>query len=440
MGIFQPGGPGTQINVYDDNDATGGHAAGSPHTWAEINAAFPLDFAILQTAAAATFSANRKQYLCVSDLHFGDPGGGSNFTSLVDTNTDIYSPNGATAQTRLRFTVATSANNTSFQLGTKIGTGQKSAGKDGCAIYTGTFALRLRCTLGLYGCLVDCQGALQFNNAGSTQQEIAGSAIEAGGSMILGDADSGPLNIYNSAISYTGIGTAVVGMFIADSFNAILSATAPAFFFSTGAAGAKKLNRLILNGAVTTADLRLVSAAGGWQAADLTYSDTPGKPRVLFVGAHNVSQGLTDYRTFNTKVVDPLGNSIQAVPVYITSDIDGPILDTQTGADGDVVFTWTPTGQVNVLPVREYYDPTGSATVARDRLYTAIVNGYPSLVYPPLPGFATVKFVFEWPGRDRLGTGYQVDGGSFQKALDIIQLPYGTPSTQPIWTPCQVIS
>lgn len=436
MGIFRPGGPGTALNVYDNNDGTGGHAIGSPHTWGEINTAFPLEFALMQTAAGATF-VGRPQYYCVVDLTIGDPGGGGNFTSLVDTNVDIYSPVGSASQSRLRFGSVASAGATTMQLGTKIGTGTKSDGKAGCAIYTGgAAAIRFRCNLALYGCFISAGGAIQFNTAGtSTGHEIAGCKMQAGNSYVLGDG--GVFNIYNSSLAYTGTGAFMTNAVVTDSFGTILSATAPSLFFSSSAIGTKSFNRLTLNGAVTTADFRLQGSASGWQAADLTFSETPGLPRVLFTSAHSVTQGFTDYRTIDTKVVDPAGLSLQAIPVSVTSDIDGLILDTQTGADGNIVFTWTMTGVANVLPVREYYDAAGTGTIVRDRVYTMTVNGYGG-TFAPNPNYKTRRFVFRWAGRDRLGSGYQVDGGSFQKILDVIQLSPGSPTRGVAWEECDV--
>jgi hypothetical protein len=310
-------------------------------------------------------------------------------------------------------------------------------GKNGCAIYAGASTIRFRCNMGLYGCPVIAQGGIQFNTAGTaTGHEIAGCKFESGGlGYILGDG--GTFTPYNSSFVYTGSGSFMTNGVVTDSSGVILSATAPSFFLSSSAVGTKTFNRIILNGAVTTADFRMLSAAAGWQAADLEWSETPGKPRVIFTAAHAVAQGFTDYRTFDTKVVGPTGQSLQAIPIYVESDIDGPILDTQTGFDGQVVFTWVMTGVTNVLPVREYYDPTGSGTITRDRLYTMTVNGFPG-TFSPNPNFATRKFVFTWAGRDRLGTGAQTDGGSFQKILDVIQLPAGSPSQAVLWDDCDV--
>lgn len=438
MGIFQPGGAGTQVNVYDDADATNHPAAPGPHTWAEINAAFPLAFAILQTAAGATYSASRVQYLCVTDLFFGDPLGGTNFTSLVDVNSDIYSPTGTTAQTRLRFTAAVSANLTKMVLGEPIGAGERMVGKKGCNIYA-TSSLRFRCTLGLYGCYVESTANMQFVNLGSDYQEIAGCVLfvrgGGGNNFVFGTADAGPITMWNTAVASESVFTMCSSIQVSDSANVVLGCAVPQNFYSS-ASPLRKFTRMSLSGAPTISDTRFTSGTG-YQLTNFGWSNTPGIPRMTLPNDVTADNGQHEFWSIDTKVVDENGLSVAGVPIFASNDVEGDVLDTITQGDGNIVFTYNPTGKQNVLPVRDWYT-VGATVRTRERTYTVTVNGYMSGIYQPNPNYQTRQFQFKWPGIDLYGTSYQANGGTFKPIDDIIMLSPGVPTKGSAWTECSV--
>ena len=427
MGWFQPAGAGTAIFCYDDADAAGGHAAGSPHTWAECNATFPVDFPILQTAAGATFSATHRQYLPAVTVTIGHPtAGNGNTTTFTDiTGADIFS-----IGTRLQFTSANPVT-TTFTLGTRIGSGERATGKLGGSIHQ-SGNLVFRGNVYLNGTFVDSTANVQFTTSGL--QEVAGCLIQAGTSFIFGLGTG--YKQYNTTFVGTGITTFCTSAEIQESYGVRWAASAPARFFSSGASN-REITRVSLCGAPTVADFTVTGSGTGWSLTEVGWSDAPGIPRFTWTTATGPDDGMAEYLSFDSKVVDPNGNPTSDIPIYITSDVDGAILDDSTDADGNVTFNWPGTGQANVLPVRDHYATAGPTYAVRDRVYTVEVNGYSAAVAPN-PNYETVIFKFEWPGRDRLGTGYQVDGGSFKSVMDVIHLPWGSPSQSPVYTECLV--
>lgn len=433
MGIFRPGAPGTQVHVYDDNDGTGGHAVGSPHTWAEINAAYPVEFAIMQDAAANVFSATHRQYLCTADLMIGSPTiGATNTTTLTDTSgADIFSPNGTGGQSRLRFTTANNFNNQIFNIGTKIGTGKKAIGKQGGSIHSGG-TLNIRADASVYGTFFDIAGNITFQTGSSTASEYAGCLFVTTGIFVLGTG-GGSLKFYNCSAGTTSGVNLITASSMNDAYNFTFGATAPSRYLFTTSSNLK-LSGMTLVGAPTVCDLELRAPSASNNAFDVTYTDTPGIPRIQ---TNSVTADLLDdYRTFDVKVVDPNGNALSGIPVYMETDIDGGILSAATNADGNIVFTDNPTSVDQVILVRRYYNDNGLIVEAatQDRVFTLWINSYKDAgVYAPNLGYETQTYKFEWPGRDRLGTGYQTDGGSFQKTLDVIKLAYGIPSAGTLW-------
>jgi hypothetical protein len=421
VGWFQPGGAGTAIYCYDDADATGGHAAGQPHTWAECNTAFPVDFPRMQSAAGAFYAGAPRQYLPAVLVTIGNPAVAGNTTTFVDTSDSSVYVSGA----RLAFTTANPAS-TSFTLGTKIGTGTRMTGKNGGAIYMSA-NLVFRGTVSLYGTTAHSTLNLQFINGSGTSMEIAGCSLQAGSGYVLGNSSGVALRVYNCNLASTTTGPIVTATFVTEGANNLLGCTAPGSFLQSSASNLL-VGSMILSGAPTVADMRVNTAAPGWNLNNVSWSDTPGMPRFSHSGAVAVADAVREFWDFDTKVVDPNGNAMSGIPVYITNDIDGAILDAVTGPDGAVVFTWPPTGVANVLPVRDHYTDAGANPLQRDRLYLLEVNGFSGST-APTQGYGTQFITFEWPGRDRFGTGYQTNGGSFTHVHDIIQLEYGHPTT-----------
>jgi len=345
-------------------------------------------------------------------------------TSFVDaTDADLF-----VIGARLAFTTA-NATTTSFTMGTKIGTGERMSGKNGGSIHMSA-NLVFRGTVALYGTAIDSTLQIQFLNGTGLSHTIAGCVLQVGSSFVLGNSTGTALEMWNNSLVSTGSGNIITASFVSGGGGNVIACTSPAAFLLSGSPNLV-LGNAILSGAPTVSDLRTSTQIPNWALNNVRWSDTPGIPRIVFQGGEVlVSDAIQEFRSFDTKVVDPNGNPLSGIPVYMTSDVEAAILDDVTDADGNIVFIWNPTSTPNVLPVRDHYcdanTPLGNPFV-RDRVYLLEVNGY-SGSNTPVQGYGTKFVTFEWPGRDRLGTGYQVDGGSFESMLDVVQLDYGTPS------------
>lgn len=433
MGYFSAG-PGTAITIYDDNDATGGHVAGTYHTPDELFAYDPTVWTRLQSPAGVQFSATRFQYLLqLANTTIGSPVAGNiNLTTLELKRCDIYVPAG-----RLVFTAANSALYQQLFMGTKIGTGAKTAGKDGASIHMGS-QINFRCTLAMYDSYLTSLGTGQvlFNNSGSTYQEIGGCTLSYNGLGGLGTAAFGPLTIYNTTMSSRTVGSDMSGSCIlSDSDNLLMACDAPRSFIST-ASPSTAVTKITFNGTPTQGDVRTIGF--GWKLNNVTWSDNA--PRVYFLGDVALANAHLEYMSFDVKVVDHLGNSLQAIPIQMWSDIEPypGFLQTQTGFDGNIVYTSPNTSLANPVLVRRHYSTSSPTDMVEDRVFTLLVNGYDGL-FPPNPNYITRLIVFEWPGRDRLGTsGYVTDGGTFANVKMPINLRPGSPSRDPLWTECQI--
>lgn len=431
MGIFQPGGPGTQIHVYNDADNTNHPAAPGAHTWAEINTAFPVDFPKLQSAAGGTFSATHVQYLCEVDLMFGLPAGGSSVTSLTDTTgADIFSPAGGGGTSRLRFTTNNTFDLQTITLGTKIGTGVRMTGKQGGTIHA-IGNLLFRANLFFYGCFLDGAAQIQFLNGSGNTMEFAGCGIFAGGSFLIGSIGANPIRAYNTIFSSGSPASFATVCALTDASNLVWGCTAPGQFYLSAVPG-RTFNNILLSGAPTQADFR-ITGGGSNDLINVTYSDTAGIPKVRVDAA--LADAFEDFRTFDVKVVDQTGNPISGIPIFVTNDKDGSVLSAATNADGNVVFTNNPIAVDQVLKVRRY-GGTGAALTIEDRVFTTYVNTQMDEgVFPHNPNYGNRQVTFEWPGRDRQGTGYSTDAGSFKPVLDVIVL---SPNVGAVWTECEI--
>jgi len=418
MGFFQPGGANTQVFIYDDADATGGHAAGSPHTIAELNAFDALVCSKLQDPAGNTFSGARTQYLLTKNVQLGRSAVGQNLTSLVDKDLDLFVKSG-------NFTFDSNSTSTiTFIMGTKVGLSPHFAGVRGCGLNFASTPI-FRGTVGLYGCMIEAVGSIQFANTGAAYQELAGCLCLATAPYILGN--SANFRYYHTVFTYPGTGNMVTSALVDTGHDSVLAGAAPGAFIAS-AAPSRSFRGLDLAGVPTVADLVMNPGAQKWVADEINFSNQA--PKRVSINTNGLGNGLRYVWRFDTKVVDQNGNPLQAVPIQLSTDVDGLILDTQTGLDGNVVFNADPLGSVltNRLVVREDYTlDNGTTVLTKDRLFTIVVNGFGG-AFPPLANYETQTYNFEYPGRDQISGGYQVDGGLFEETVDVIPLRNGQPT------------
>lgn len=426
-GIVKVGGT---IFVYDNAFS----ASGLYYTFAEINTAFPNDFELAVGATTGLGAGTiRKQYISGVNLTIGGQAAdGTNATTLQDSNCDVYFRTGNVLSYRNIPSVLKT------QFGTKIastaGGVSYVSGRDGVFIEQASGNLVYRGQFLMYGSesFVD-SGNLQFLDSGASgASEMAGCIQRCGSSvgMVIGNNATANFDVYNTTFASTSTGTFVSAMSLRNTDNLIFACAAPASFFVSGAAN-MKVSNIQLIGAPTTSDIRWTGGGGtAWYIYQPQFSGSAIVPRFSGVGPPS-STPTQEFWYFNVKVCDPFGNPITGVPVRLSSDIDGNVVDTKTFGDGDIGFTHTDSGFSNGVRVRDHYGQVSYAFT--DRTFTATINGYGG-AFPPLAGYNTSIVKFEWPGRDVFQGAFQLNGGEFKACIMPVTLTPGMPLLATQWT------
>jgi hypothetical protein len=410
-GIQQPGGAGTTIYVYDNAAA----ANGLFYTIAEIQTAFPNDFQNMVGAVSGlTWGGVRKQYLSNVKITWGGQGSdGSNATTVQDTNVDVFLRSGATWDYRIGGGLVTT------KLGTKRGVGPSGlipatmVGSDGCGIYQASGSLIFRGDWFVYGCSLLAPLNVQFLSTGGSQGEAAGNLMRAGLAFTLGDSLAIGKFYNNVCYSPTGINVLAQIKCLDEGGNAYVGVTPQGIASFSSATPTARMRNARLIGAPTTADVRvtLTGDASDLKFLGTIFSDTPAIPRFLFFDDKTASQGAQVWRTFNTKVVDASGNGLIDIPVRLSSDVEGVIVNTKSFGDGDISFVVGGSGLQNGVLVRDEYRVAGVGAV-RDRVFTMTVNASGG-AFPVNQSYESKVLTFEWPGRDRAAGVFSPNGGQF---------------------------
>lgn len=405
VGITQPGGGTNPIVIYDDSDATGGHAAGSPHTFAEIAAAFPAIFTDLGT--------NAKSYRSQVSLQIGS-GVGSATTTLNDTNSTLIFDNTRTLTWQNSTTTSWNVN-----LGTKVGSGNTASGKNGSVVVLGA-ATTVRGNLALYGTtLKTTSGAITFASVVGCTNDFQNLLIQ---SSVTGVAPILPQSLATSAVFYNvdfshSTTSQVLASFVSTAAERItVCATAPTTFLQT-AVSQLSVKDLKMFGSPSTSDIRW-SGPGpvNWQLVRPGF--TLLAPKFSGSAANpNLAAATWEYWLWDVKVVDGAGAGIANVPVKLT-DVTGEIqVNTTTGSDGQVTFGSGITA--NAVKVMDHYMVAGPTYAQRHRspFLVEINTGSGAIV-----GLQSRRYYFNWPGYESITTS----AGTFEDVADIISL--GEPS------------
>lgn len=410
MGIFRPGGANTTVYIYDDSDATGGHAAGSPHTFAEIAAAFPGEFASLGTNAAS--------YRGLQSLQIGDTGTGTATTTLTDTNSTVIWDNTKTLIWRV--TQNTSWN---LNLGTKVGSGNTASGKSGSSLTFGA-ATTLR------GNITACGSTFKITSGSLSLAQVLGTTAEFQNclfqSSVVGVAPFG-LNpaigsviiLYNVDLSHATTSQVLSSFTTTAAERITVCATAPSTFLQT-AIGSLSVKDLKLFGSPTTSDIRWTGAGPvNWQLVRPGF--TLAAPKFSGTGANpGLAAATWEYWLWDVKVVDGAGASISGVPVKLTDAIGEVQVDTTTGSNGEVSFGSGLTA--NAVKVMDHYMVAGPTYTQRHRSpFLVEVNTGAGAIL----GLPSRRYNFNWPGYESITTS----SGSFEDVADIVTL--GEPSGAP---------
>lgn len=456
MGIFQPGGVGTRIFLYDDASSTGRGAATGPHTPAQI-AAFcvgtgaPQDFDLMNGVNSAnTFSAFRLQYLQSVPVRVGGAAAdGTNATSYLIQDCDVFVRSSAgISLLELRPSSEISPDQITITMGQK--TGDRSTGNLG-GIKGGTLHLNgtqvLYCNLGIYGSLIQTTSNFTIQNSvGASLQEFGGSLVQHDTAavtplFVLGTSDSVDNCFFeNSTMTSrrTGSGGMISTLEATSLKGTMLCQSGREYFINSNSGRSVKFAKL--SGTPTKADMRMV--VGGIFDAVVVEPVWSGEAPLRVVCRSSIASPVGEWWLFDTKVVDVFGQPITGIPVYLESDIDGAVVSTTTLPDGNIVFNNPNADEDNAVLMREWFgspNPAENTTEVRDRIFTLTVNGFKDPGIPPIPGYMTYQSVFEWPGRDRdIDGSYVVDAGGYRRLLTVIEIVPGNPTRDPIWTECDV--
>lgn len=416
MGIFRPGGANTTVYIYDDNDATGGHAAGSPHTFAEIAAAFPGEFASLGT------NANAPSYRGLQSIQIGDTGVGTATTTLTDTNSTVIWDNTKTLLSRTTQTTSWNLN-----LGTKVGSGNTASGKNGTLLVFGAATI-LRGNLAAYGCTFKTtSGALSWTSiAGCTidfQNCLWQSSVAGVAPFVFGPTATS-IVLYNQDFSHSTTSQVLSSFFATSAERITVCATSPSTFLQTAVA-TLSVKDLKLFGAPTTSDIRW-SASGpvNWKLVRPGFTGNAPK----FSGPGLVvalSAATWEYWLWDVKVVDGDGVGISGIPVKLTDSTGEVQVNTTTGSDGEVDFGSGLTEKA--VKVMDHYmaDATTYAQRHRSPFFAEINTGAAALL-----GYQSRRYYFNWPGYETITTST----GTFEDVNDIINLEDPTGAGGTNWT------
>lgn len=403
-GVTQPGGAGTTIYIYDNASA----ANGTHYTFAEISAAFPVDFVDLGT--------NEKTYKSNVSLQIGDTTTNAATTTLQDTGVTVKWENGTTLLFR-----STQQSSWFLTLGTKCGTGNQAGGAEGCDLTFGTQTI-LRGTCKLYGCKLRKKSTVSSNIqylpgiTGSTG-EIVDCDIQQVPTLtagIYGTSTQKVDNIYNCTFSAgTQIASAIVSNFFVTTLERVLmSAKNNAAFISSNATDTS-FKDVVMRGTVVQGDLRANSGAARWIMVRPGWSQTGG-PKLFLSSAFSITlaNSLKEYWLYNCKMVNASGAAISNIPVKVTDAIGNTVVDTTTDANGAVSFGSGLTA--NAVIVMDHYATSGTY-IQRYRgpfLFEYNTGNSRNTDYQSRRGYS------HWPGYETVTT----TAGTFADVNDIVHL------------------
>lgn len=386
VGVTQPGGAATTIFIYDNASA----ANASYYTFAEISTAFPADFIDNGTTP--------KSYRSKVSLQVGDTGVGAAATTLQDTDVAVFFDAAKVLQYRSTQTTSWTTN-----LGTKVGTGNKATGRNGCLIYQGTTAT-FRGNWAAYGSSILSQGGtMTFSPATSGSNYelvdcIIGNKGTGGTSTIsIGSASVAASNIYNVDL-WGNISSASLGLITAlNSSNAerISIGINAAGYFIRSSQSTFAIKDLLLFGTPLVADIAYTGGAGStWTLVNIGWSGNAPK----FANMSASAGDITEYRVGDVKAGDGNGTNSSGVAAKLTDTLGNVIFNTTTDSAGRVAFGSGLT--TNAVPVLDHYGAVSYLTRARS---------------PFLMAAGALRYYFNWPTDVN---------GNFEDMVDAIPLAY----------------
>lgn len=372
---------------------------------AEISAAFP--------AVIIDNGTNRKSYRCTQDIQIGDTGVGTATTTLADTNVDIFFDSGKTLRAR-----TTQQTSWYLRLGTKVGTGDKASGKDGCMVVLSA-APAWPQQYYLYGCTIrQTSGQVNLQSADGISEAInclIQSSVAGAAPIALGTSTGRADNLYNVDISHSTTSQVLNNFGAVTAERLTIAAAAPTAFLLTGAPSVT-IKDLGLFGSPTQSDLRWSTSAGvNWQLIRPIWSGNAAKFSAANAGVNiAVANACVEYWIYDVKCVDGTGAGVSGLPVKVTDNIGNVQVDTTTDSNGRTSFGSGITE--NALAMMDHYAVSGTYTQRHRGPFLTEVNMSYQAGYNP--NYFSHRYYWRPPGYDTITTS----AGSFEDVTDIVQM------------------
>jgi hypothetical protein len=402
VGVTQIGGAGTTIEYYSDAsspDAIAYHAA-------NFATAFPVD--------EIDNTTTPKSYRSKVSLQCGAAADTALATTWQDTDVNVFFDTG-----KVPLWNVTGVTNWNLELGTKVGSGNRATGRNGCGLYVGG-ATTFRGNFNLYDSRIISQGgALGFTPATSgsgcelVDVMLGNNGTATTATIALGSSASAIANIYNVDI-WSRISGSTTGILI--TLNAVaaerITIGGPSMgSFIKSAQAVLNVKDIRFFGTPSTADIVCSGSSVAWNIVRPGWSGNA--PRFGSMSALITPGMIREWWEYDVKVVDVLGVPVSNIPVDLTDVLGNIAFSTVTDTEGRVTFNSGLTE--NAVPVRDYYG-TGSGFATRDRWpYTVRAN----VGAGSNPSYAGVTNKFEWPGAST---------GNFSNVIDVLPLLPANPA------------
>lgn len=374
---------------------------------AEISAAFPT--VIIDNGT------NRKTYRCTQDIRIGDLTVDPAVTTLRDTNVGIFFDSGKTLRSR-----STQDSSWFLRLGTKIGTGVRASGKDGCDIVFGAAPVT-PINRFIYGGSVRITSGALTQSSGNNATEIVNCLYQSASSgttpMSFGTFGAqGPFdNIYNLDISHVTTAQVMSNFYALTAERITVACAAPTTFLATSGVNVS-IKDLAMFGSPTQSDLRWTSAvsATGWVLVRPIWTGNAPKFTSGNATSHVAGTETYEYWLYDVKCVDGAGAGVSGIPVKVTDVLGNVQIDTTTNSSGQITYGSGLT--TNALIMMDHYAVSGVYTQRHRGPFLTEVNMSYQAGYNN--NYASHRYYWRPPGYESITTS----AGSFEDVADILQM------------------
>lgn len=427
MGYFYDGV--STLFFYDDNDATGGHTAGQPHSLAE---------GVLSPAWSPFLTAAAGVYRSDKAIRAGDNIAGhvNTTTFLSNSGESLYFTSGALT------TGAPNAAGVRWRLGIKVGSGEGAFGTAGLFV-VGAGNCSLQGDILMFGCAVRASAwSLLPFDSGVAQSEASGNLFVLSTSSAIGSVGVRNLTEFqnNTIINISGSIQIIGTVFVTNaSGNRLVHGLANTYGINT-TPSQMKIVRVSFFG-VGPAVAEIAAAAGvpaNWFIAEPTWNPVAEYRHYYFVySANQLANGLQhfEFAPLHTEVCDIAGHAVAGIPVKLTDTVTGQVqADTLTDALGDISFGSSFVVGQPLTPNRVIVADVGNWEFPANTDYSWRYRGPFLIEFNTGPGrnmaYPVKRLLFDWPY-----SGSARRAGQLRPVVVPVNLgsPGGTP---PDWEEC----